>query len=339
MKNYKGILLLILASIFAMVLSVGIGSAFISPVECLNIVIYHFTGNSPLMPEVNDINYAILWDIRIPRVMLAFISGAGLSVSGAIMQSILRNPLASSYTLGISSGAALGASTAIFLGVSFLGIFTLPTFGLIGGLLTVFLALGIAVKVDPHLQNNSVILTGMALSLFANSVITMIIAISKEELKQLVFWQMGSFAAKGSDYPTVLFPIVLLGIAVAIILARQMDVMTLGDEQATVSGVNAKKMKVVLVSLSSILAGVVVAMVGVIGFIDLFTPHAARKMFGSSHRYLIPTCALMGGIFMLICDLLARVLVSPIELPVGAITSLFGAPFFIYLYFSKRNKS
>lgn len=331
----KKFVLLTIGCILALLLSAGLGSVYISPMECLDIILQRLFGVYAFAPPT-DVGTSILLELRIPRTMLAFISGAGLSVSGAIMQSVLRNPLASSYTLGVSSGAAVGACLCILLGFSVLGIFTLPIMGLLFGMATVFIALAIAAKIDPGLSNNSVILTGMALSLFANAAISIIMSFSKDQLQRLVFWQMGSFSMKGSEYPAILYPVVLLGVAVSVILSRQMDVMTLGDEQARVSGINTRVMKWILLSLGAVLTGSVVSMVGIIGFIDLFTPHAARKIFGSSHRALIPATALMGGAFMVLCDLAARTVISPTELPVGAVTSALGAPFFIYLYFSKR---
>ncbi len=338
MSKIKGITLLGIACIIAMIFSAGIGTVYITPIDCLNIVIERITGMTPF-GEVNDTQSAILMDIRIPRAFLAFISGAGLSVSGVIMQSVLKNPLASSYTIGVSSGAALGASAAIFLKISIFGIFTLPLFGLTGGLITVFLAIGIARQMDKGLNNNTIILTGMALSLFANSAITIMTSLARDSLEAIVFWQMGSFASRDPIYPMILFPIVLIVIFACTALSRQMDVMSLGDEQANVSGVNVKRMKSLLMVLASLLTGVIVSMVGVIGFIDLFAPHATRRLFGATHRYVIPASALVGGFFMLVCDLASRMLIAPIQLPVGAITSVLGAPFFIYLYFSGRNKS
>lgn len=338
MRKSLCFLLLFLCCIAAILLGIGIGSVFISPKDGLNIFLERILGAAPF-GITDEVQRSILWEIRIPRTMLAFACGAGLAVSGVIMQSVLRNPLASSYTLGVSSGAAVGASFVILSGFGALGIFTLPAAGLTGGMLTVLLALGIAAKIDRGMQNNSVILTGMALSLFANAAMTILMSLSKDQLQRLVFWQMGSFAMKGSEYPAILFPMVIVGVAVSILLARQMDLLTLGDEQARVSGVNTKQMKWLLLCLGAALTGSVVSMVGVIGFIDLFTPHAARKLFGASHRALVPASALMGGAFMVLCDLLARTVIAPVELPVGAITSILGAPFFIYLFFSGRKKA
>jgi len=287
---------------------------------------------------VVDATYeTILLNIRINRVLLAFICGAGLSVSGVVMQSVLRNPLASSSTLGVSSGAAVGASLSIVMGFSFFGRFTAPAFGFAFGLATVMLAISIAGKLSRNLDNSAIILTGMAFSFFAGSAITMMMILRRHELQRLVFWQMGSFALKDISYPAVLFPVVAVGSLFVFRFSREMDMMTLGEEQALSSGVEIKKIKWALLAAGSVMTGAVVSMSGIIGFIDLFTPHVARKLFGASHRYVVVASALLGGFFMVACDLISRS-ASRYELPVGAVTSFIGAPFFMYLYFNGRRK-
>ncbi len=338
MAKGKGMGLLALASLATLLVAMGLGSVYIPPLQTLNILLRQLTGWQPF-GEIPAVSLAILWEMRLPRTLLAFLAGSGLAVSGVIMQSVLRNPLASSYTLGVSSGAALGASLAILLKISVLGLFTLQIFGLGFGLATVFLALGIAAKIDKSMQNHSIILTGMAISLFANAGITVIMSLAREELQRVVFWQLGSFALKSWPHAGLLLPVVLAGSALAFTCSREMDLLTLGEEQAQTSGVELGRLKWLLLSLGAVLTGAVVAMVGVIGFIDLFTPHAARKLFGSGHRLVLPASALMGGTFMVLCDLAARTIAAPLELPVGAITAILGAPFFLYLYFSRRRQA
>ncbi len=335
MSKNKKLIILLLISFVVLILAMGIGSVSINPVDTANLIIYKLFGKgfSGLIEPTTE---AILWNIRFPRALLAFIAGAGLAISGVIMQSVLRNPLAASSTMGVASGAALGASLTIVFKLAIFGVFTLQVFGLTFGLITVFLAIGISAKVDRNLQNNSIILMGMAFSFFANSMLTIFLAFAKEDLQKLVFWQLGSFALKGWIATAILFPVVLIGFLFTLKLSREMDIMTFGDEQAQTTGIEIKKLKLTLLSLAAILTGSIVSMVGIIGFIDLFTPHLARKLFGSNHKFVLPGTALIGGLFMVLCDLVARTIVAPIELPVGAITSSIGAPFFIYLYFSKR---
>lgn len=338
MSKPKRFLSLIILCVLVLILAIGIGSVSIAPTDTLIVILNKLFGIQ-FSKVVDDTIVSILLKTRIPRALLAFLSGAGLAVSGVMMQSVLRNPLASSFTLGVSSGAALGASFVILFNISIFGFLTLPVFGLAAGLLTVFLSLGVAAKIDRGLQNNSIILTGMAFSLFANAMITIVMSVSKEHLQRLVYWQMGSFSMKTPQHLIMLSPLVILTLIVVMRCSRQMDIMTLGDEQAQTSGVEVQRMKWLLLSVSAILTGAIVSVVGVIGFVDLFTPHMARKLFGASHKYVLPASALLGGAFMVLCDLLARTLVSPLEIPVGAITAAIGAPFFIYLFMSKREKS
>ncbi len=335
MKKINLLILIIIASFVTCVIAVGIGSVQIPPIEVLSILTEKYLG-IVLVDDIEDVTKAIVLSTRLPRIMLAFLSGIGLSVSGVLMQSVLRNPLASALTLGVSSGASLGASIAIMLGISFLGILTLPVFGLIGGLITVFLALGVASKIDKNFQNTSIILMGTAFSLFANAMITIIMAVSSEDLQALVYWQMGSFAMRDKAYIYVILPFVVVGIILSLVYSNQLDILTLGDEQAQATGINAKRVKIGALSLGAIVTGSIISVVGVIGFVDLFTPHVARKIFGASHKFVIPASAFLGGMFMVICDLIARTIVPPLEIPVGAITALIGVPFFMYLYFSKR---
>ncbi len=334
-KNYL-LYLLSLLCFFIAIIYIGVGTVHISIIEVSSVVLEKIF-NITLKSNVSDITKAIILNIRIPRMLLAFLSGAGLAVSGMLMQSVLRNPLASSLTLGVSSGASLGASLVILFNFTMFGFLTIPIFGLTFGLITVFLALMITLKIDTSLQNYSIILTGTALSLFANAMITIVMALAKNGLQSLVYWQMGSFAMRDSRYIFILFVFVAIGILFTLCFINEIDILTLGDEQATTTGVNAKAMKLLLLSVSAVITGSIISIVGIIGFVDLFTPHIARKIFGSSHKYLVWASALLGGFFMVLCDLLARTIIPPLEVPVGAITAIIGAPFFIYLFYSKRN--
>ncbi len=326
---------MLIGSFVVFAIAVGMGSVQIPPNVVVSIITEKYLGIA-LVEDVADVTKSIVLNVRLSRVTLAYLSGVGLAVSGVLMQSVLRNPLASSITLGVSSGASLGASIAILLNVTIFGVLTLPVFGLTFGLLTVFLALGIASKIDRNFQNNSIILMGTAFSLFANAIITVLMSLAQDNLQSLIYWQMGSFAMRDKSYILVITPFVVVGILCSMYFANQLDILSLGDEQAQTTGVNAKKLKWFALSLGAILTGSIISVVGIIGFVDLFTPHVARKFFGASHKYVIPASAILGGTFMVLCDLLARIVAQPLEIPVGAITAMIGAPFFIYLYYSKR---
>jgi iron complex transport system permease protein len=186
------------------------------------------------------------------------------------------------------------------------------------------------------MENLTIILVGMVFSLFISAITTLMSAMEHEHMQRLIFWQMGSFSMKGWDPIFILVPLVFLGIIFIIHYNRELDMMTFGEEKAKTMGVDLKKIKWLLLVSTSAITGSAVAFSGVIGFVDLVTPHIVRKVFGSPHRLVIPMSAMFGGAFMVICDLVARLIMSPSELPVGTVTALIGAPFFTYIYFSRR---
>lgn len=339
-KN-KNLLLLFAVPIVFLIICIGtsFGSSDINIGDIISII-----GNKvfdiPLKEGIQPKDVSIIWVIRLPRVILAFLVGAALAVSGATVQSILKNPLASPYTLGVSSGASLGVGLYIVLGISIplIGNLALPFIGFLSGVITVFLVIAFASKVDKWLSNSTIILAGMVFSLFTNALLTTISAFFSEDIKAITMWQMGSFAMKGWSFVIVLVPFFIIGLLVVLKYCREMDILSFGEEQAKAIGVETKKVKKELFIATAILTGSAVAVSGVIGFIDLITPHMVRKFFGSNHKIVIPMCIVVGGSLMVITDLIARTVVSPAELPVGAITALIGAPFFGYLYFNKRSR-
>ncbi|WP_326910828.1 FecCD family ABC transporter permease [Sedimentibacter sp. MB31-C6] len=339
MNTKLKIIISLLLCAIVIIFGIGIGSVYIPPKDILNIILNKLF-SIPLYSHISDVTISILWNLRLPRTLLAFIVGGALAVSGTVMQSVLKNPLASSYTLGVSSGASVGAGLVIITGFSIpiLGMFTLPLVGLLCGLLTVFLAVSFASSMDKNMENNTIILVGMVFSLFINGILTLITALAKDHLEQLTFWQMGSFSLKEWSSVLILFPIVIIGIIILMHYSKELDIMTFGEEQARAIGVDIQKVKWILLSLSAALTGSSISFVGIIGFIDLIAPHVVRKIFGSSHKLVIPMSIVFGGAFMILCDLVARTIISPSELPVGAITAIIGAPFFAYVYFSRRRK-
>ncbi|MEG2653849.1 MAG: iron ABC transporter permease, partial [Ruthenibacterium sp.] len=326
-------------SALALLVGIGVGSVLVAPGDILRIFANRLLGTA-LPAEMNPVYPGLVMDIRLPRVLLAFLVGAALAVSGAVMQSVLKNPLASSYGLGVSSGAGLGAALVMIFGLSsgVMGAFLLPAAGLVFGLATVVIAIAFASRVDRSLSNNTIILTGMVLSLFLNAIMTLIASTSPDYSYRILLWQLGSFSMKEWRYVWILLPVVAGCTLLFLHWWRELDIMTFGEEQAVVLGLNLKKIKWLLIVTVAALTGTAVAFVGIIGFVDLIAPHVVRRFFGASHRTLIPLCALFGGTFMVLCDLAARTLVSPVEIPIGSITALIGAPFFIYLYFAGRKR-
>ncbi|MCL2740926.1 MAG: iron ABC transporter permease [Oscillospiraceae bacterium] len=325
------------AALAALMLGVAIGSVGIAPGDVLRIIGHKVFGMG-LAEGIKPTTVTILWNLRLPRALLAFIAGGALSVSGAVMQSVLRNPLASSYTIGVSSGASFGACLVILYGVTIplIGSLTLPLVGFAFGLGTIVLAISFASRLDRNMENNTIILVGMVFSLFVNAVTTLMSALSKEHMQRLIYWQMGSFSMKDWQAVYTLAPILAVGAAFVLYFNRELDMMTFGEEQAKTMGVDLKRVKWTLLIAAAAITGSAIAFVGIIGFVDLVAPHIVRKVFGSSHRVVIPVSVLVGGAFMVVCDLVARTVASPSELPVGAVTALVGAPFFAYVYFSRR---
>lgn len=337
MKNSTKFIWLVVLSILTFFIAVGVGSVYVSPASIWHVLLYKLF-SVPLPNTIAPTIVSIIWDVRIPRVLVGFLVGAALSVSGTVMQSVLQNPLASSYTLGVSSGAALGAFIVITTGISFAGVFTLPLMGFLFGFGTIILVIFLARAMDKTLDNQTVILIGMVLSLFFNAILTFITALNRDGVQRLILWQMGSLVDRKWTHVAILLPIVVLCILILLRYLREMDIMTFGDSRSQAIGVNVPVVKWILLIVSSILTGAAVCFTGVIGFIDLISPHLMRRIFGSSHRVTLPASALFGGVFLVLSDLIARTILSPVELSVGAITAFIGAPFFAYVFFKTRKK-
>ena len=324
------------AALLALFLGLALGSVGFSLKELLAVL-----GNKvlrrPLPEAMEPIHVAILWNIRIPRVLMAFLVGGSLAASGAVMQSILRNPLASSYTVGVSSGASLMAALVILTGVRlpWLGGQTVTLAAFLGALGTALLAMAIALRLSHSLENQTIILVGMVLSLFVNALLTLLMALSRERLAQLIFWQMGSFSAQSWSNVGVMLLLMLGGLLVYLCFGAELDLMSFGQDQALSAGVDIRRVKLLLLCVSALLTGAAVSFVGVIGFIDLIAPHLVRRLFGARHVRLVPLSALLGGGFMALCDLVGRTALAPQEIPVGAVSALIGAPFFLHLYFQR----
>jgi len=326
-------------SLLIISVAASLGSSGISLRDTV-LIILHKIFKFPLQAGIDPKNVSIVWLLRLPRVLLAFLVGGGLAASGAVCQSILRNPLASPYILGVSSGASLGAGIIIISGITIplAGVFTLPLTGFVFGLAAVFCVAAFSSRVDPSMSNNTIILCGMVFSLFLSAALTILSAVFSDDLRRIALWQMGSFAMRGWSAVRMLLPFLVTGMTGIFFFTREMDILSLGDEQAKSSGVETGAARKKLLAFCAVLTGASVALSGVIGFVDLIAPHAARRICGSNHRYLIPMSFILGGSLLVLTDLLARTVVSPSELPVGAITALIGAPFFAWVYFGPARR-
>jgi iron complex transport system permease protein len=272
----------------------------------------------------------ILLSIRLPRILLAGIVGASLAAAGVIFQALLRNPLADPYILGISGGAAVGAILGIILGVGAIP-FGIPGMAFLGALLTIVLVFGVSgVKTDD--QTNTLLLTGVIINAFFSAVIMFLVSISSSDrLHSVLFWLMGDLSlAEGGE---VLFAggFLIVAFVVMIIHARPLNLLITGEETAMQLGVDVERTKKILLAAASMVTAVAVSVSGTIGFVGLIIPHLLRLMIGPDHRLLLPASILFGATFLIAADTLARTVMAPVELPVGVVTALCGAPFFLYL--------
>lgn len=335
MKKFSLIIIISLMIVICLILGTGIGAVFIPPSDVMSAILFRLF-DIPLPDGFPESSVSIIMDIRMPRVILAFFTGAALSVSGAAIQSVLSNPLASPYTLGVSSGASVGAAFVILIGSVIFGNFTVAVGGLTAAIVTIFIVIAFSSKADKNLESTTVILTGMVTSLFLSAGVNLIANISDEKYKQILKWQTGTFAGRGWGYAVPMIIVSIICIFIFFCFSKELDLLTFGSEQAMASGVDAGKIKIILLLISAVLTGTAVAFSGVIGFIDMIAPQIVRRIFGARHKYVIPLSAAAGGCFMVICDLISRTITAPNELPVGTVTAVTGAPVFAYIFIKQR---
>ena len=275
----------------------------------------------------------VIIHLRIPRIIMSVFAGASLALCGAIFQSIFRNPICDPYILGISSGASIGAALAFILGFDFY-LFGVTSFALVTAFFTLLLMLGIT-QFSKIKSSYIMLLTGISLNFLMASVLTLLMVLNHQEMQKIIFWTMGSFATV--SYPDLYFfiPIFIVCTFFTFLLSKDLNILQLGDTQAQSLGVNTQKIIYLTLLLSSILIAATVSICGVIGFIGLIIPHLVRIVWGNNTKTLFACSMLLGAIFMLVADTLARILVSNAELPVGSITALVGVPYFIYMLVRK----
>lgn len=330
----KKIAVIVILVFVSIILSICVGSVFVSPKEIFSIFAYKIF-NLTLFND-NLINSDIIFNIRFPRSILAFFVGASLSLTGTVIQSILRNPLASTYNLGISSGAGLGSSLLIITGIYF-NRYSFIIVSMSFAFITIIFILFISKRIDKYMNNNSIILAGIVISLFLYSLMSFFIYLFPKYSNRIILWQLGSLYLRNW---TDIFIIILIALIFLFILMKNasvLDIMTFGDDTSLSLGVNAKKMRIFFIIISSFVTAVLVAFVGIIGFIDLISPHIARKIFGAKHIIVIPISALLGGILLNFSDIFSRIIVQGANIPIGIVTALIGSPFFLYIFIQKRN--
>ena len=283
-------------------------------------------------------NRTIILTVRLPRVLCVALCGAALSLCGAAMQGLLRNPLADGSTLGVSSGAALGAVLALAFGVSIPGIPYAGTMGM--AMVFAFGSLGLilflAWALDRTLATHSIILIGVIFSMFASSMTNLVISFAGEKVKSIAFWTMGSLSGSNYEYAAILAGALLLCGGIILLHARELNAFAVGEENARHVGVNVRRVKLTVMIAVSVLIGVCVSVGGTIAFVGLVTPHMARLIVGPNHKRLLPASLFSGAIFLLLADLAARTVLSPKQLSIGVVTSLVGAVAFMLILRARR---
>lgn len=333
------VIILLIFLIFSIGLFTTIGTAKVSVLDIFKII----ASKIPLINNYIDVSNiadsakSIIWNLRLPRVLLGGVIGASLSVAGAAFQGMFKNPMADPYVLGISSGAALGATLAIVfkIDVSFFSISSITIFAFIGALLAVFTVYNIA-RVKNKVPVTTLLLAGVAVGQFLTAIMSFIMILSDKDMVKITYWTLGSLSGKGWEPVIGIALPSTLGIIVISFFARDLNILLTGEESAQSLGVDVERTKTYILLLGTFITAISVSVCGIIGFVGLIIPHIVRILMGPDHRILLPASALLGSIFMIFADTIARTLISPIEIPVGIITALFGGPFFIYLLRSRK---
>ncbi|WP_246942291.1 FecCD family ABC transporter permease [Bacillus pinisoli] len=322
----------------AVLLGISIGTLSIPFSTIISIFLQEIVGvtlSSPIEPMLVN----IVMEIRLPRVILAFLVGASLSLAGAAFQGLLKNPLADPYTLGVSSGASVGAVMVLFFNIQipFLGMYTLPVFSIGSAFITLIIVLAFAKLVEKRMTVETIILTGIIFSSFLGSFISLMIALTGDELRQIISWLLGSVSMRGFEYINLMLPFFIIGVVLLLTQTKELNVLSFGEESAQQLGVNVQFRKFIILCSASLLTGASVAVSGTIGFVGLVIPHLTRILWGPNHVTLLPISMLHGGVFLVLADLTARTIIAPRELPIGVITALVGAPVFaVILYYRKK---
>jgi iron complex transport system permease protein len=326
--------ILFLAAILMVVAAVGVtvGAVWIPLGKSGSVLLHSFLGRGG-SPEGMDREAAILMELRVPRVVAGALVGAALALCGAALQALLRNPLADPYILGISSGAALGAVLAILFGLGSiaLGAYAVPAAAFSGALLTLLFVYFLA-RVQGRVPAQTMLLAGFIVSAFFLAIIMFLISwTSDERLFQVTFWLMGNLEYMAAKPLGGISLYLLIGSAVLFSRAKDLNLASLGEETASELGVEVESLKKITFIFASLITGAVVSVSGLIGFVGLVVPHLVRMIWGPDHRFLLPASALAGAILLVLADTVARTALAPSEIPVGVITALGGAPFFVYL--------
>ncbi len=318
----------------SLLLGVGLGAVSVPPGTVLRLAAWklHLAGR----PDVSHGTEVIVFQLRLPRVLLGAVVGVGLAVAGTLFQGLFRNPMADPAVIGVSSGAALGAIVVIVAGGGgALGGLGVAGAAFVGALAVAFLVYRLA-RVGPAVHVVTLLLAGIAVAAVISGVMSLVMSFSGQEIRNIYFWLLGGLSARGWGALQVVTPIVAAGTGLAFLLAADLNVMALGEERAAQLGVEVERCKRRALALGALMAAAAVSVSGVIGFVGLMTPHLLRLVVGSDHRRLLPAVVLAGPSILILADLASRVAIAPEELPVGAVTAVLGGPFFLFLLRRER---
>jgi iron complex transport system permease protein len=334
----RGILLSLLGLLVALVLSVAIGPVYIAPQTVVSVLAARLAG-AVLQTDSANLFATILLEIRLPHAVLLLLTGAALAGSGAGYQGLFRNPLADPYLIGVASGAGLGAVVAMSIHwpQDLTSLYVIPAAAFVGALVTVMLVYGLA-RVGRSLPTTTLILAGVAISSFATSLTSFLMLRSNEQLRRATGWLLGGSIMSGWQPVVALLPYVLLGLLALITSGHALNVLQFGEEQASQLGLAAERVKFWLILAASLTTASAVAFSGIIGFVGLIVPHLVRLLWGADYRRLIPLSIISGGTMLLLADLVSRVVLAPQVLPVGIVTALAGAPFFLWILRRSKNQ-
>jgi len=319
----------------AIILATGMGYISISAGEILKVIFSSIGGNSSLLDGIDNTIPYVIMDVRLPRILTATLVGAGLAMSGVIYQGILLNPLADPYTLGISSGAAFGASLALLANLTMLNQFSIPLFAFVGAIVTLFVVIHLS-TFNGQISANTLILSGVIVGAILSAGISFLKYLADEQVAVIIFWLMGSFISSNWDGVAIIGAAVLIGAVVTLYYGRDLNIMSLGSRSSDALGVETARVRIVLLLTASFVTAICVAMTGIIGFIGLIVPHLMRFFVGPDNRKLLPVSAMAGGILLLFADTITRAIL-PVEVPIGVLTALIGGPFFCVI-FRKRQR-
>ncbi|SDY82409.1 FecCD family ABC transporter permease [Herbiconiux ginsengi] len=326
------------ALVVVSLVAAGTGQLAIAPDEVLGSILHRIGVTIWPLPSHPNGDSA-LWTIRFPRVAMAVLVGAALAASGMIMQAIFGNPLAEPGVVGVSSGAALGAAATIVLGLNFLGDWTIAFAAFVTGLLATLLVYAVS-RANGKTEVVTLVLTGIAVNAFAGAGLALFMFLADTQSREaIVFWQLGSLNGSRWQDVLVVLPVVVVGIAVALVLSRRFDLLSLGEKAARHLGVNVEALRIVSIVLVALLVGGAVAFVGIIAFVGLVIPHLMRMIIGPAHLPLLIASTLGGAVLLVAADLVARTAIPMADLPIGLLTSLIGGPFFFWLLRRTRKKA